>query len=118
LGRIPDATTTALDRNGRSAPSSKQPLCVFPEGFSLHANTHLYANDRQGLKWLCRIWRGAPVLERLSRAEDGRITYRMNRPLPDGTTHLICTGLEFLRLAFPVFGYRDELMRWSADDLD
>jgi hypothetical protein len=32
--------------------------------------------------------RGALALERLSRAEDGRIRYRMKRPLPDGTTHL------------------------------
>lgn len=69
---------------------------------------------------LCRIGRGAPVLERLSRVEDGRITYRMKRPLPDGTTHLRFTGLALLRLAFPVckLGYHDELMRWSADDLD
>ena len=37
------------------------------------------------------------TLERLSRAEDGRIAYRMKRPLPDGTTHLLFTGLELLR---------------------
>jgi hypothetical protein len=30
-------------------------------------------------------------------SEDGRITYRMKRPLPDGTTHLLFTGLELLR---------------------
>ncbi|MFY0563805.1 hypothetical protein ACN28E_08160 [Archangium lansingense] len=30
----------------------------------------------------------------MSRAEDGRIAYRMKRPLPDGTTHLLFTGLE------------------------
>ncbi|GMU06538.1 transposase [Corallococcus caeni] len=37
------------------------------------------------------------ALERLSRAEDGRIAYRMKRPLSDGTTHLLFTGLELLR---------------------
>jgi hypothetical protein len=64
----------------------------------LHANTHLHANDRQGLERLCRYGaRGALALERLSRAEDGRIAYRMKRPLPDGTTHLLFTGLELLR---------------------
>jgi len=43
---------------------------------------------------LCRYGtRGALALERLSRAEDGRIAYRMKRPLPDGTTHLLFTGL-------------------------
>ncbi|WP_245591669.1 transposase [Cystobacter fuscus] len=41
--------------------------------------------------------RGALALERLSRAEDGRIAYQMKRPLPDGTTHLLFTGLELLR---------------------
>jgi hypothetical protein len=76
-------------------PPRKQPRCAFLEGFSLHANTHLHANDRQGLERLCRYGaRGALALERLSRAEDGRIAYRMKRPLPDGTTHLIFTGLE------------------------
>jgi Putative transposase len=79
-------------------PPSKQPRCAFLEGFSLHANTHLHANDRQGLERLCRYGaRGALALERLSRAEDGRIAYRMKRPLPDGTTHLLFTGLELLR---------------------
>ncbi|HLM48233.1 MAG TPA: transposase [Myxococcaceae bacterium] len=68
------------------------------EGFSLHANTHLHGNDRQGLERLCRYGvRGALALERLSRMEDGRIAYRMKRPLPDGTTYLLFTGLELLR---------------------
>jgi hypothetical protein len=31
-------------------PPRKQPRCAFLEGFSLHANTHLHANDRQGLE--------------------------------------------------------------------
>ncbi|WP_255217406.1 transposase [Myxococcus sp. AM010] len=58
----------------------------------------LHANDRQGLERRCRYGaRGALALERLSRAEDGRIAYRMKRPLPDGTTHLLFTGLELLR---------------------
>jgi Putative transposase len=79
-------------------PPRKQPRCVFLEGFSLHANTHLHANDRQGLERPGRYGaRGALALERLSRAEDGRIAYRMKRPLPDGTTHLLFTGLELLR---------------------
>ncbi|WP_223752774.1 transposase [Myxococcus sp. RHSTA-1-4] len=71
-------------------PPNKQPRCALLEGFSLHANTHLHANDRQGLERRCRYGaRGALALERLSRAEDGRIAYRMKRPLPDGTTHLL-----------------------------
>ncbi|WP_414639283.1 hypothetical protein [Archangium sp.] len=42
---------------------------------------------------LCRYGaRGALALERLSGAEDGRIAYRMKRPLPDGTTQPFFTG--------------------------
>jgi hypothetical protein len=79
-------------------PRRKQPRCAFLEGFSLHANTHLHANDRQGVERRCLYGaRGALALERLSRAEDGRIAYRMKRPLPDGTTHLLFTGLALLR---------------------
>ena len=36
-------------------------------------------------------------MERFEEAEDGRIAYRMKRPMPDGTTHLLFTGLELLR---------------------
>ncbi|WP_233601667.1 transposase [Corallococcus sp. AB038B] len=51
-----------------------------------------------GLERRCRYGaRGALALERLSRAEDGRVAYRMKRPLPSGTTHLLFTRLELLR---------------------
>jgi hypothetical protein len=74
------------------------PRCAFLAGFSLHANTHLHANDREGLERLCRYGaRGALALERFEEAADGRIAYRMKRPMPDGTTHLLFTGLELLR---------------------
>jgi len=67
-------------------------------GNALASSHALHANDRQGLERLCRYGaRGALALERLKRAEDGRIAYRMKRPLPDGTTHLLFTGLELLR---------------------
>jgi hypothetical protein len=52
---------------------------AFLEGFSLHAHTHLHANDKQKLERLCRYGaRGALALERMSRAEDGRIAYRIS----------------------------------------
>ncbi|HYH97287.1 MAG TPA: transposase [Hyalangium sp.] len=73
-------------------PPRKQPRCAILEAFCLHAQTHLHANDRLGLERLCRYGaRGALALEPLSRAEDGRITSRIKRPLPDGTTHLYFT---------------------------
>ncbi|WP_228565289.1 transposase [Myxococcus sp. AB036A] len=36
-------------------------------------------------------------MERLSRAEDARIAWHRKRSLPDGTTHLLFTGLALLR---------------------
>ncbi|WP_163998796.1 transposase [Pyxidicoccus caerfyrddinensis] len=99
-------------------PPSKQPRCALLEGFSLHANTHLHANDRQGLERRCRYGaRGALALalERLSRAEDGRIAYRLKRPLPGGTTHLFFTELELLgRLASLVPPPRANLTRFHG----
>ncbi|WP_368668865.1 transposase [Corallococcus sp. CA053C] len=86
-------------------PPSKQPRCAFLEGFSLHTNTHLHANDSQGIERLCRYGAsGALVLERLSRAEAGRIAYRMKRPLPNGTTHLLFTGLDAKDGTYPMRG--------------
>jgi hypothetical protein len=67
-------------------PPNEQPRCGFLEGFFLHANTHLNANDRQGLKRLCRCGAcSALALKRLPQAEDGFIAYQTKRPLPDGT---------------------------------
>ncbi|WP_373564303.1 transposase [Myxococcus sp. CA039A] len=58
-------------------------------------------------------------MERLSRAEDGRIAYRMKRPLPDGTTHLVVTGLELLpRLASLVPPPRANLSRFHGNQDD
>jgi len=47
---------------------------------SLHADTAVQANDRQGLETLCRYGaRGALALARLRRLEDGRYEYRTKR---------------------------------------
>lgn len=68
------------------APPRKSPCCAQMGGFSLHANTHLHANDREGLEKLCRYGaRGPLALERLTRLADGRLCYRMKWPLSDGT---------------------------------
>ena len=73
--------------------------CASYEGFSLHANTRVHENDRQGLEQLCRYGaRGPLALERLAWREDGRLSYRLKRPAPDGSTHLVLTPLELLRL--------------------
>src|SRR5262249_52000090 len=79
------------------APPRKR-RCATQDGFSLHANVRIHANDRQGLEQLCLYGaRGAISLERLEERPDGRLSYRMRRPAPDGSTHLILTPLALLK---------------------
>jgi len=81
---------------GDEAPPRKR-RCASLEGFSLHANTHTHANDRENLERLCRYGARGPLsLERLSRREDGRLAYKLKRPAPDGSTHLLVTPLAAL----------------------
>ncbi|CAM4498663.1 hypothetical protein MYXA107069_20900 [Myxococcus xanthus] len=54
-------------------PPNKQARCALLEGFSLHANTLLHANDRQGLERRCRYgravrWRWSGCHERRTAA--------------------------------------------------
>jgi hypothetical protein len=68
------------------------------DGFSLHAEVAVASHDRQGLERLCRYGLRPPLsLSRLTRAEDGRLTYRMKRTFSDGTRELRLTPLELLR---------------------
>jgi hypothetical protein len=58
----------------------KKPRLAVMEGFRLHADTSVHANDRQGLERLCRYGSRGPIaLERLSAREDGRYEYRTKR---------------------------------------
>jgi hypothetical protein len=71
---------------------------AFLEGFSLHADTHLHQEDRQGLERLCVYGaRGPLAQQRLKELPDGRLSYFMKRKAPDGRTHLVLTPLELLR---------------------
>jgi hypothetical protein len=80
------AAALPLDGAGRAVTAAEgAPVCL-PRGLQ-PARKHAPARQRQG----------ALALERFEEAEDGRIAYRMKRPMPDGTTHLLFTGIELLR---------------------
>ena len=101
LAQLAAAALRPVARSGRE-PESKR-LTAFLDGFSLHAGTHLHENDRLGLERLCRYGaRGAIALSRLEELADGRVSYHMKRPLPDGRTHLVMTGMELLRKLVPL----------------
>lgn len=92
---------TSTTRTKDDPPPKK--LTAFLEGFSLHAGVHLHENDRLGLERLCRYGaRGAIAHSRLEELPDGRVSYHMKRPLPDGRTHLVMTGMELLRKLAPL----------------
>ena len=102
LAALEAASLKARPAANGDGPKKKR-LTAFLEGFSLHAGVHLHENDRRGLEQLCRYGaRGAIALSRLSELPDRRVAYHMKRPLPDGRTHLMLTGVELLRKLAPL----------------
>jgi len=103
LAALEAASLQTKPASSMSNDPPKKRLSAFLEGFSLHAATHIHENDRLGLERLCRYGaRGAITLARLAELPDGRVSYHMKRPLPDGRTHLVLTGMELLRKLAPL----------------
>jgi hypothetical protein len=77
--------------------------CAQIEGFNLHANTRIAANDRSGLENLCR-YMGRPPLsdDRLAETSDGNLSLKLKRPWSDGTTHLILSPTELIEKLLPL----------------
>ena len=66
------------------------------EGFDLHANVWVSANDRAGLERLCRyVLRPPFAQERLRLRSDGRVVLELTA-CHDGTRKLVLEPLEFL----------------------
>jgi hypothetical protein len=71
------------------------------DGFDLHANVAVAANNRDGLEQLARYVLRPPIAqERLTRTADGRVLLTLKAEWSDGTTHLLFEPIELLeRLA-------------------
>jgi hypothetical protein len=117
----PDALASAQSEAlSLPASSPKSPQrgrhAAFSEGFSLHAGVHLHANDREGLEKLCGYGARPPLsLERLSALPDGRLAYRLKRPVGDGREVLVLRPTELLRrLATLVPPPRHHLVRYHG----
>jgi hypothetical protein len=91
LGRVPGAPWV-------SSTGARQ---AHLEGFDLHANVAVAANNRDGLEQLARYVLRPPIAqERLSRTPDGRVLLTLKAEWSDGTTHLLFEPIELLeRLA-------------------
>jgi hypothetical protein len=76
---------------------SRGPCQAHLEGFDLHANITLGANDRPGLERLCRYVLRPPVAQdRLALTPDGLVLVTLKSEWADGTTALLFTPVEFL----------------------
>ncbi len=77
--------------------------CAAVEGFSLHANVRVAANDRDGLEHLTRYLARPPVAtDRLTLLPDGRVALRFKRPFADGTEAVVFTPFELIERLLPL----------------
>jgi hypothetical protein len=73
-----------------AAVMSRGPRQAHLEGFDLHANVWVPANDRAGLERLCRyVLRPPFAQERLRLRGDGRVALELKRAWHDGTRELV-----------------------------
>ncbi len=118
LDALGAAQADALHSLGTAPPDTGRAKrrAAYLDGFSLHAAVHLHANDREGLAHLCGYGARPPFSqERLSALPDGRLTYRLKRPLGDGRQAVILRPTEFLRrLATLVPPPRAHLVRYHG----
>ncbi len=80
------------------AAELKGPLCATTAAFSLHAAVYCAAWERGKLEKLCRyIARPAVAEERLELKASGDIVLKLKTKYSDGTSHLLFSGLEFVK---------------------
>ena len=90
--------------------------CALCDGFSLHANVQIQANERAALEKLLRYTGRSPIaLERMSEREDGKILYRLKTTFSDGTTHVLFDPVELVeKVVALVPPPRANLLRYSG----
>ncbi|MEO1484045.1 MAG: transposase [Myxococcota bacterium] len=92
-----------VKRGSLARRASTPERCFNAEGFSLHANVAIEADDRRGLEKLCRYVARPPVAnQRLEELSDGRIAYRLKRAWSDGTTEVVYEPHELIAKLVPL----------------
>ena len=94
-------TPAGSDSPRRSTSRRSKPLCIWEDGFTLHANTRVARHRRAELEVLCKyVTRPAVTIDQVRWRDDGLVGWRLKRPWSDGTTELCFEPLSFLgRLA-------------------
>jgi hypothetical protein len=95
----------APDEDDEPEPERSGKRCAQLDGFSLHANTSVAADNRLALEKLCRYgMRPAFSHRRLSIDAAGRVLYRLRKPWPKpgGIDVLAFEPVEFLRRLAPL----------------
>jgi hypothetical protein len=90
--------------------------CAEVEGFNIHANVRVAANDRVGLEALCRYIARPPLSDdRLQARDDGTLSLRLKRAWSDGTTHLLLSPGELIEKLIPLIPRpRSHTMRYHG----
>ena len=90
--------------------------CAEVEGFNIHANVRVAANDRVGLEALCRYIARPPLSDdRLQERDDGTLSLRLKRAWSDGTTHLLLSPGELIEKLIPLIPRpRSHTMRYHG----
>ncbi len=118
LDALGAAQAEALHSLGTAPPDigRVKKRAAYLQGFSLHAAVHLHENDREGLAHLCGYGARPPFSqERLSHLPDGRLAYRLKRPLGGGRTALLLQPVQLLRrLATLIPPPRAHLLRYHG----
>ena len=92
------ATTWRSPPRPSSISRGTEPGRAWSAGFSLHAQVKIAGTDRAALERLCRYGaRPAFAQARLSWTDDGRVSYRLKRPWPDGRAELVLEPQAMLR---------------------
>ena len=110
------ATTWRAPVDVKPTVRGTERLRAWCEGYSLHAGVVIADHDRDALERLCRYGaRPAFALERLAWTRDGRVSYRLKRPWPDGRTELVLEPVAFLRRLVGIIPPpRRHLVRYSG----
>ncbi|MCP4968959.1 MAG: hypothetical protein GY926_27495, partial [bacterium] len=81
-----------------SPPKPQQPRCFALDGYSLHANVAVAADDRRGLRRLLRYGgRAALAARRVSLNEEGMVVYKLRKPTSTGRSQVVMTPQQFIR---------------------